>query len=240
MTWRSFIIALVLPLWVTAATLGSVSRNRSGGRDAITLSEREVFLSPRTDDNSAAHLSLSWQPPPTGPDTWFNAEKVARLGFDTRIAGSELQNRRQLPRDVFVALELDGPAWRAFLEERFELPQPRGERTMADELAEKGSRLVVVDVDRDVTVLESRYPDTRRYLITAGTARPLVVSMPNQSPRVVGMINQIIPRQIHVSKEWASQLPRYEPRAGPPSASFEVEVRYGLNYEPWVTAVRRR
>jgi hypothetical protein len=241
MSWRSFIIALILPLWVTGATLASVSRNRSGGREAIVLAEREVYVAPRTDDNTTAKLFLSWQPPSMRRDTWFNAEKLAQLGFDTRIEGSELRNGRQLPREVFVVLELDGPAWRAFLEERLAaVSPPRAERTIVDELADKGSRLVVVDADRDAAVLETRYPDARRYLITAGTARAQVVSMPNESPYVVGTIDRIIPQQIHVPREWAAQLPTYDRREGRGNALFEVDVRYGLNYEPWITAIRRR
>ena len=241
MSWRSFIIALILPVWVTGATLASVARNRSGGREAIVLSEREVFVSPRTDDNTTATLFLSWQPPSMRRDTWFDAEKLAQLGFDTRIAGTELRDRRQLPREVFVVLELDGPAWRAFLEERVPaVSPPRGERTIVDELAEKASRLVVVDADRDAAVLESKYPDARRYLISAGTARAQVVSPPKESPYVVGTINRIMPQQIHVPREWAGQFPRVDPRQGGVSTRFDVDVRYGLDYEPWVTAIRPR
>jgi hypothetical protein len=245
MTWRAFVIALILPLWVTGATLASVSRNRSGGREAFVLSERELFVSPRTDDNTTARLWLSWQPPSMRRDSWFNAQKLRQLGFDVPevadTAGAESYVRRGMPRDVFVALELDGPAWRAFLEERARsVVVPRGERTIADELAEKGSRLVVVDADPDAAVLESRYPDARRYLITAGTARAQVVSMPNEPPYVVGTIERLMPQQIHVPREWASQLPRYEPSAERISERFEVEIRYGRNYEPWVTAIRRR
>jgi hypothetical protein len=244
-SWRSFLVALILPLWVTAATLASVSRNRSGGREAIVLSEREVFISPRTDDNTTARLSLSWQPPSIRRDTWFNAEKLRQLGFDVRARtdtrGVGLYSPRQMPRNVLVVLELDGPAWRAFLEEQ--APKAvllRGERTSADELAEKGSRLVVVDADRDAAVLESRYADPRRYLITAGTARTQVVSMPNEPSYIVGTIDRVMPRQIHVSREWAARLPSYDVREERVSARFEVEVRYGRNYEPWVTAIRPR
>jgi hypothetical protein len=241
MSWRSFIIALIVPLWVTGATLASVSRNRSGGREAIVLSEREVFLSARTDDNTTAKLFLSWQAPSMRRNTWFNAGKLAQLGFDTRTEGSELRNQRQLPREVFVVLELDGPAWRAFLEERLaEVGPPRAERSIVDELADKGSRLVVVDAELDAAVLESRYPDARRYLITAGTARAQVVSMPKEPSYVVGTIDRIMPRQIHLPREWAAQLPPYDPREGSVSARFDLDVRYGLNYEPWVTAIRRR
>jgi hypothetical protein len=48
-----------------------------------------------------------------------------------------------------------------------------------------------------------------------------------------------MPQQIHVPREWAAQLPTYDLREGRGSARLDVDVRYGLNYEPWVTAIRR-
>jgi len=242
MNWRAFAIALFVPLWVTGATLASVSRNRSGGREAMVLSEREVFVSPRTGDNTTVYVSLIWHRPSMRRDTWFDAEKLRQLGFDVGpggdAPGAESHYRRQMPRDVFVVFELDGPAWRAFLEEHARDPAPPGtDRTIVEELARRGTRLVPVDVDRDAAVLESRYPDARRYLITAGTARPQLVAAPNEPPSVVGTVDRLMPQQIHVAREWAAELP-------PPSefvpVPFEVEIRYGLNYEPWVTAIRRQ
>ncbi len=82
MTWRSFAIALLLPIWVTGATLASVSRNRSGGRDPIVLSEREVFVSPRSDDNTTATLWLAWQ-----PSAGMNARMAARAAAVLRLCG---------------------------------------------------------------------------------------------------------------------------------------------------------
>ncbi len=242
MSWRSFVIALFVPLWVTGATLASVSRNRSGGREAIVLSEREVFVSLRSDDNTTASVSLIWHRPSMQRDTWFNAEKLRQLGFDVGPAdgapGAESHYRRQMPRDVFVVLELDGPAWRAFLDERARDPVPPGtDRAIADELARSGPRLVPVDVDRDAAVLESRYPDARRYLITVGTVRALRVADPNESPYVVGIVDRLMPQQIHVAREWAAELPPSDQSA---PLRFDAEIRYGLNYEPWVTAIRRQ
>jgi hypothetical protein len=243
MNWRSFVVALLVPVWVTGATLASVSRNRSGGREAIVLSEREVFVSPRTGDDTTARLSLSWHPPSMRRDTWFNAQKLRQLGFAAGVAanaaGAESYYRRLLPRDVFVVLELDGPSWRAFLQERArDVALRPGERTIADELAEKGSRLVVVDAGRDAAMLESRYPDARRHLITAGTARARVVSVPDEPPYIAGTVDRVMPQQIHVPSEWAAQLPNREPGQRPVIPRFEVEIRYGRNYEPWVTAIR--
>jgi hypothetical protein len=93
MTWRPFVAALLLPVACTAVTLAGVARNRAGGREAIVLSEREVYASPRTGERSAATLWLSWRP--------------------SRSSSFDLRADRSLPREGFVALELDGPAFRA-------------------------------------------------------------------------------------------------------------------------------
>ena len=59
---RPFVVALLLPLLVTAATLGAVAWNRSGGRGPIVLSDREVSVSAPTGDNTTATFWLAWQP----------------------------------------------------------------------------------------------------------------------------------------------------------------------------------
>ena len=160
MNWRAFAIALLLPIWVTGATLASVSRNRSGGRDPIVLSEREVFVSPRSDDNTTATLWLAWQ-----PSAGMNARMAARAAEaagdpaasgDRVPSSSSRMEDRSLPRQAFIALELNGPAFRALPVER--------ER-------ERTSRLVAIDIDPDARVLAQRYPNARTHLISAGVVR---------------------------------------------------------------------
>ena len=125
-----------------------------------------------------------------------------------------------MPRQAFIALELNGPAFRALPVER--------ER-------ERTSRLVAIDIDPDASVLAQRYPDARTHLISAG-----VVRVPAGAPYAEGIILSLEPPRIHVPRELAVQLPRYDPREGRVPARFDVEVRYGRNDEPWVTGVRGR
>ena len=181
MNWRSFAIALLLPIWVTGATLASVSRNRSGGRDPIVLSEREVFVSPRSDDNTTATLWLAWQ-----PSAGMNARMAARAA---EAAGDPAASGdRSLPRQAFIALELNGPAFRALPVER--------ERELT-------SRLVAIDIDPDASVLAQRYPNARTHLISAG-----VVRVPAGAPYAEGIILSLEPPRIHVPRDLAVQLPR--------------------------------
>jgi hypothetical protein len=139
-------------------------------------------------------------------------------------AGSarEVRVSRTLPREGFAVLELDGAAFRGLTFER------EAER-------EGASRLVVVDADADADVLARRYPDGRTHLITAATLR-FVPGRPPDADAVIG----ISPQRIHVPREWAAELPRPDRETGRASRPFEVELRYGSNYEPWVTRISAR
>lgn len=187
MSRTSIALLVVIPLLFTAAVLAEVAINRREGglREPIVLSERELSLAPRDDDNTAAMAWLMW------------SDRQRPLP-DRRAV------RRDLPRRVFVALALD-PA-----------------RT-------EGSRLVVVDVDADAAVLERRYPDGRTHLITAGTAR------------ADGTIVNLDPVRIHVTRELAAALPRWQATRDPSRSHvpFTMSLRYGRHREPWVVGVTR-
>jgi hypothetical protein len=180
MRLRPFLAALLLPLAITAVTLGSVAWNRSAGRGPIVLTEREVHATTPGDDNTTASLWLEWQTPRQPREQ--HAERALRQGF--------------------VALALQ------------EVP-PR----------DRGSRLVLVDADRDAATLHRRYPDGRIHIIAAAT-----LSVPPDGSYADAMVVSLEPQRIHLSAE----------RAGTLRGAFEVELWYGLRYEPWISAIRRR
>ncbi len=179
-------LLIAIPLLFTAAVLAEVALNRRGDdlRAPFELSEREVSLAPRNDDNTATAIWLAWS--------------------DRVRPTEQLRGARDLPRRVFVALAID-PA-----------------RT-------EGSRLVVVDVDEDAAALEQRYPDGRTHLITAGLAR------------AGDVIVNLDPQRIHVPRELASALPRWEATRAAISDQlpFTLSLRYGRHWEPWVMRVDR-
>jgi hypothetical protein len=84
-------------------------------------------------------------------------------------------------------------------------------------------------------VLARRYPNARTHLISAGTIR-----VPAGAPYSDGIVLSLEPQRIHVPRELAAQLPRDDLREERVRQPFEVEIRYGLNDEPWATAVRRQ
>jgi hypothetical protein len=236
-----FIVPLALPLLVTASTLVAVTVNRSGGREPITLSEREVYLSPRNDDNTTAAVSLSWHSPPDM--VWLDRARLARLGFDTSVDPASPDARehytRTLPRQVFVAMELNGPAFEQVMTalDRQRRLAPGG---APDEYARtRMSRLVVVDADRDADVLAQRYPNARTHLITAATIGIWHIGPP--SPAGIGTsVSGVTPPRIQVPREWAGALPLTNARETRTPPPFAIDVRYGTRYEPWITRTGAR
>jgi len=85
----AIVLLVAIPLLFTAAVLIDVRLNRGGDdlRAPIELSEREVSLSPRSADNTATVVWLSWA--------------------DRLRPPRELRGTRELPRRVFVALAID-------------------------------------------------------------------------------------------------------------------------------------
>jgi hypothetical protein len=245
---RAVAAALTLPVVFTAAALALVERNRSGGRAAIVLTERELRLQPRSDDKSAAVLSIDWRTNSRHQHTWLTRDKLRALGFrcdvDPLSRGAEEYYRRVVPRVVYVALEFDGPAWQQWLEEE-ELDDARRAESTGQPLPpgmrrvrETSSRLVVVDAGRDADTLASRYPDATRHLITAGVIQVIYDARNWPQAPLSGTVARLMPGRIHVPTALATALPPLlRPHEDTPAASYSVALRYGRRYEPWVERI---
>jgi hypothetical protein len=233
-------VALLLPVLVTGATLALVARNRSAGRGPTTISGRELFLSSRNADDTIASFTLTWHAP--AEPGWPGRQRLARLGFDTSVdpagEGAADHYARMLPRQVFVALELNGPALQA-VRDTLARDALTGTPVPGREPVDSASRLVVVDVDRDAAALARRYPDPRTHVIAATTMRVTRVERAGEAgPVVTGWVGPLDPPLIQIPGEWAGQLPATS-RSAAAAPALEVELFYGVAVEPWVTDVRR-
>ena len=244
---RGLLLSLALPPLVTAIVLIAVAFNRAEALAPIVLTERELSLRPRTDDNSVATLFLQWQHS-TGRDSWLDCAKLGTLGIECDVPATQTDAprhyARMLPRRVFVAFELGGAAWEKLMAERAReiALAPRRDVPVRppadDDFRERSSRLVAVDADRDAAVLRHRYPDSSRYLVTAAVVHPVLMAPVKEQSYIVGTVNRVDPGELHVPTELAARLPRA--RVGSYSESrprYRVFVRYGRRLEPWVTDV---
>lgn len=227
--------AVVLPLVATAAALLSARTNRAAGRDAIVLTEHELQLRPRSSDNSAAILEIRWREP-RQLAKWMTRAKLEELGFNCEVdpaaPGADRHYRQALPRDAFVALEYDGPAFAAWLEAQRLLADPATKDTRRRPgRPESTSHLAAIDAAPDAATLDRRYPDTQRHLITSAIVRPDLEWPPGKPPALGGRIMILVPGEIHVPSRLIPQLA---------SGRYAVTVRYGRRWEPWVVDIAAR
>lgn len=267
---RSLFAGLFLIAAVNAVILGLVEWNRSGAEQGpIALTERELTLSSytRVEEDSGLSLRLAWHGERYSAGwihpEWFSREKLDELGFDVRLAvtdpGAAKHYRSTLARNIYVVLEMEGPAWRRWLadEERksreWRKKQGRDPDSIEEEdgrlkmVRQMGSRLISVDAGLDLRDLRARYPDTSRYLILRAAAEAQLDSCEGHPKRVVGYL--VAPRieEIHVPLELRPVLDevlrqqeieqsRGEFVQGP---QFRALLTTGRAAEPWLVGVER-
>jgi hypothetical protein len=226
----SLAAAAVVVAAANGFALQHAERNRMGQPDAaVILTERELRMV-RTDDDSGVSLMLNFQDPNGGwygerlqREGWLNREKLSTLGFDCSVDPSDKRAsnfyERQVPRSGFVALEYNGPAYRA--------------------VAIPGnilSRLVAIDATTDAAQLRARHPDRHSILVLpAVIGISIREAVPNKSwqPQIIGFIDNV-PRSIHLPRPFSGKF-RAFPITNP--TPYRVRVTFGSALDPWVTNV---
>lgn len=283
---RTLIAGVALIVFTNAVALGGVAWNRSAPESSLRLTQRELWL-PWSGgfeaENSGLALRLVWRAPVAGTEekpahdmsylmiggapAWLDQAKLAELGFDvTRTedaATGRVRFDKQLPREVLLVLELDGPAYRQSLdrtrkfaegEEALRAANPgkkefeeraRRAREQLGREERDASRLFAVDAGLDAAALRAKYPDRLRYAIVRGQVRPQFAGYGNR--RVGGYISQLSVERVNVPQEFRGVLePALRRGAGSPGVSpdlkatpFEATVAFGKRFEPWMTAATR-
>lgn len=234
---RGLIFGAAVVLVANAMLLWSVSRNRSGGPvTTVELTERELWLQENLEDNAGLTLRLEWENRARwravlpDPNPWFDAAKLAELGFDCHIPpedpAAESFYRGLTARAAWVALESRDTGG--------------------------SSRLVAIDVARDPGALLRRHADKPGLVVAAGLVRLLhdreldpKTRQPVGPPRLRGVIPQLLIQQINLplpysrALESVKRLPSAQHFAKPDARPrYAVTLAWGANYEPWVTGCR--
>ena len=247
------VVAVAAPFLVLLAS----ARNRAAEPEAeVVLTERELRLVPRGEGRRWAVLRLDWnrdlQWTQKEPG-WFDGPKLAALGFDTRLPASDPRASGfygwQPAREVFLALEFDGPAAAAA-----DLAYPK-------DVASR-SRLHPVDAALDEGALRARHPDRHRVLVVRAVVTAESYSRwdpetrKTSPPFLRGRIQRLLVEEIQVPREKRALLDALAAgealpagagatstaatASGRPSAEvprYEVVLRTGRRLEPWVAEV---
>jgi hypothetical protein len=244
--WVAAVVVLVSNAWA----LGHAWMNRAGAPSAtLELTEREVRLTPRDSENTAVSLRLIWIDPSRGTiaPTWFDAAKLASVGFDCRgevTRENASRYRGQAPRAGYAAFEFGGEAWDRYLASLPDVPDR--------ESAMRGPHLVLVDVDLDPSALRSRHPDQHRVAVVRASFGLTVVEPPGHPAFLAGRLNTVYPEELNVPREFRGDIERlaasdsgpFDPRQvrkGSPlihAPRFVVNLRWGRMLEPRIEGIR--
>jgi len=241
MKLRSLVFGAAIILIANAFALVHSALNRMGAPDAvITLTEREFYfyMSPSSDDDSGVTLHLDWAADTYNFATnrWLDRQKLEQLGFNSSMKAAKPTAdefyRRQRPRVAFVAVEYNGPAWRA-LQEDYEQNRAAREARHENTFPEQGphdSHLVAIDADLNASSLRRRYPDGTSVLIVPAL---ISVDADDKSPRGFRANIVQLESSVHVPRPFSDQF-RHLKQPAPP---YSVQLHFGTFHEPWVTAV---
>jgi len=267
-----------LILIANAVALIGAGYNRSAPPESVLrLTQREVHPSYRSwsKDNSGIALNVQWRLPTrsrTDPDepmvgygpyggsaTWLDQAKLRELGFDVSQSIDGERGRRfyarQLPKAVFIVLELDGTAYQTALrtvreyaarQEALRAADPgkkepesraRRGRDLLQQEEETNSRLFVVDAGLDAAALRAKYPDRSRYAIVHGFVRPNL-AWDDQNSTVTGFVSVLNIDEINVPNRFRPLFTDGRDQYDAPLPSrYEVTIAFGKRLEPWIAEV---
>lgn len=280
---RALVAGVALIVLTNAVALVGVAYNRSAAESSLRLGERELWLpwnSGFEAENSGLALRLAWRTLAAeregttafdmsyavmgGAPAWLDRAKLAELGFDVARAEEMTKGRmrfeKQLPREVLLVLELDGPAYRQALErarkhadsqEALRAANPgkkefeeraRMAREQLGREEREASRLFAVDAGLDAATLRAKYPDRARFAIVRGEVRPQFDGYRNRN-RLAGYISKLSVESVNVPHELRPVLEpvprRGRGRPNEKAAPFEATAAFGERFEPWMTAAAR-
>lgn len=274
MTWKrkyTLMGGMALILISNAVALLGVRYNRSGEPDSVLrLSQRELELPywRGVDREGAMHeLRLKWRTLAKDEKTyygtyggqaeWLDHKKLQALGFEVS-PGNETPSgkrsvRRPISKLVYVALELDGGAYREAVRRVQKLAdkptaQPDAsvpsdspaQRLKREQTSE--SRLFAIDASLDSGELRNRYSDRTRYAIVRGRVhvyRTYTAGRDAQPSQLDGYLSEVLNDRISVPREFLSKIDWQSRdstgnRAAQPD--LEVTLALGRRFEPWIVA----
>jgi uncharacterized protein DUF4824 len=231
------------------AALGLGALNRRGATDApITLTERELPFYNYGPDSTATELRFGWA---SLDNAGFPCDKIRPLGFTCpdQPVPSDSRVFRQPPRNGYVVLEYDGPAWEQVRKRseaqaaEFRARNPSSAPAYDSSLNNQ-SHLVPIDIGPDAAALRRSYPDASRYLISTAriAARVSAFREPPQTSTLAGFVMELLPSTINVPLPFSTIIRRAaESHSADPPPSwtprYTVTLRHGRFQEPWIVDV---
>lgn len=270
MTWsrkRTLIAGIALIAISNVVALLGVWYNRNGEPESeLHLTQRELatpYWRGMDRESGGLELRLQWRILSQNSDDylysgggghpeWLDKAKLEALGFHMSRQNEPIGQRhqgKQLSRQVFVALEFDGPAYQEALKRAQQLaegkatkkaPYPNSaspeERLKREQTS--ASRLFAVDAALDPAELRNNFSDRSRYAIVRGRVRLNYFAWRiTGSEQELGYLSEIVNDRLNVPYEFRpvfenmSRTRNWQEISGLP---FHVTVAFGKRFEPWI------
>jgi len=246
------VIALAIVVLANAFVLVHAWSNRRGTPDAeVVLTQRELSVISNWTETSSVVLRLDWRHwnyvnQDSGSTAWFTEEKLRQLGFDVHVPANAPDAPRlyanQPPRQVYIALEYNGPAWERWWT-NYVASQTKatpGAPAMPDErlrnVEATMSRLMEIDAGLDPAALRQAHPNRQQVIILPARARVLVSTLGSSAGPEVGVLRGEIS---DISTDRLVVPPSLTSIFESSPTSYTVTVAVGSRYEPWITAVTK-
>lgn len=191
--------------------------------------------------------------------SWLNASKLRELGFNTDAHLSSINRKKTAPKEVFIVLENDGEAYKKSLtlaeanfwqkeilfnankdDKRVKQNYEDAKKLLNREQTSE-SRLFAVDAGLEYEKLRQIYSDKNKYIIVKGLVNKAYQYKIGQEQ--YGSVQQLDVQKIHLPYKFkyvlkGSTPDNYLNNPADNIQKYEVEIKYGSRYEPWISSVK--
>jgi hypothetical protein len=229
---RGLVAAGAIVALANGLALTGVAYNRSSVVERVELTEAELPpLGYSATAEGATELRLNWLMGVDAEMAPFSEAQLRAVGFDLPAASSSAPERGMpLARAVIVAIDASGTARQQWFESARALT--------TGTVMLPASRLVVIDMGRDLASMLTAHPDSSRTLVLHGLVQP----QPSVGADGVwvwrGGLATLLPNTVHVPREMRDALTARRPPDDQPR--YVVTLLIGRRGEPWIESVRPR
>jgi hypothetical protein len=161
----------------------------------------------------------------------FSEAQLRAVGFDLPAASASApEHGMPLAREVVVAIDASGVARQQWFQ--------RARAHATGNVVLPASRLVVVDMGRDVGSVLTAHPDASHTLVLHGVVQPQTSLEADGVWVWRGSLTTLLPNTIHVPRGMRATLTERRPPDNQPH--YIVTLAVGRRGEPWIESVRPR
>jgi hypothetical protein len=228
---RGLAAAGAIVVLANGLALTGVAFNRSTVVERVELTESELPLLYSSTAEGATDLRIDWLMGVDFQTAPFSEAQLRSVGFDLPAASASApEHRMPLAREVIVAIDASGVARQQWFQ------SARAHATGMVVLP--ASRLVVIDMGRDLASVLTAHPDSSHTLVLHGIVQPQTSLEADGAWVWRGGLSTLLPNTVHVPRDMRDALTQRRPPDNQPR--YVVTLCVGRRGEPWIESVRPR